>query len=122
MKKVWILERYIAPKEMQEHLANYRAEYASIQDDDKLKDTYWKFLTSYEETVAKNPGGYWLGFEGKSNYKSFCQVAIAELRRVPKGTFRVVEGEIEDDAKYWPGYKIVKVNGGVLRYLWSQVK
>ena len=123
MKKVWVLERFIAPEEMQQHLAQYREEYVSLNDvDDKVKEAFWSFLISYEKTVAENPDGYWLGFEGKSVYKAFCQVAINEIRRVPNGVFRVIEGEIADDAHYWPGYKLVKVNDGVLRYLMTQAK
>ena len=67
--------------------------------------------------MDENPNGHWYGFEGKTNYKQFCDVAKAAIRRNYGATFRVVEGEIEDDAKYWSGYKIVKVNSGVLRYL-----
>ena len=63
------------------------------------------------------PDGRWYGFEGKVIYRQFCDVAKAAIRRNPEGKFRVVEAEIEDDAKTWNGYKMTKVNDGVLRYL-----
>lgn len=63
----------------------------------------------------------WQGFEGKTIYKQFCSVAIDTMRRCPNDIFRVVEGEIEDEANYWIGYTNIKVNDGVLKYLKTQV-
>jgi hypothetical protein len=75
-------------------------------------------ITSYKKRIEENPEGMWIGWEGKSIYRQFCDVAKAALHRADKSwRFRVVEGEIEDDAQYWCDYKFVKENEGVLRYL-----
>ena len=70
--------------------------------------------------IAENPKGMWLGWEGKISYRQFCEVAKSSLRRAPSSyKFRVIEAEIENNAKYWGGYKCVKENDAVLRYLMS---
>ena len=75
-------------------------------------------IDSYKKMIDENPEGMWIGFVGKSIYRQFCDVAKSELRRAYKSwKFRVVEGEIEDYAQSWCGYKFVKENEGVLRYL-----
>ena len=121
MKKVWILEKFASREEMVKRCeenkmmvemakasGNYTADQiASLEE----------FAADYEKVLKNNPNGRWYGFEGKIIYRQFCDVAKAAIRRNPDGKFRVVEGEINDDAKYWAGYKLVKVNEGVYRYL-----
>ena len=121
MKKVWILEKFASREEMVKRCeenkmmvemakasGNYTADQiASLEE----------FAADYEKVLKNNPNGRWYGFEGKIIYRQFCDVAKAAIRRNPDGKFRVVEGEIDDDAKYWAGYKLVKVNEGVYRYL-----
>ena len=120
MKKVWILEKFASHEEMVKHCEENKAmvEMAkkngmSIEEIASLEE----FAANYEKVMNKNPEGRWYGFEGKVIYRQFCDVAKAAIRRNPEGKFRVVEGEIEDDVKCWIGYKMVKVNDGVLRYL-----
>ena len=77
-----------------------------------------KFSALVTKKIKENPNGYWSGTEGKTIYKQFCERAKDAIRRHDKDTkFRVIEGEIKDDAQYWTGYKFVKENEGVLRYL-----
>lgn len=112
MKKVWILEKF----ETHEEMVMYLGEYEKLLKDDsdeKLK----LFLEKYRNQVKENPEGRWVGFDGKTIYRQFCDVARDSIRRNPNVKFRVVEGEIPDDAKFWVGYKFVKENEGVLRYL-----
>lgn len=121
MTKVWVLEKYITVEEMNKHLAMSIELLETTKEKDGSEEAITlceDMIRKQEEKIKKNPNGYWLGWEGKSIYKQFCNVAKAAINRAEKGTqFRVVEGEIKDDAKYWLGYKIVKVNDGVLRYL-----
>lgn len=86
--------------------------------DEKGIESINQTIASYKKRIEENPEGMWIGWEGKSIYRQFCDVAKAALRRADKSwKFRVVEGEIEDNAQYWCGYKFVKENEGVLRYL-----
>ena len=120
MTKVWVLEKYITVEEMNKHLQQS----IELLETSKEKGTEEQvamcedMVRKQEEKIKENPNGYWSGWEGKSIYKQFCNVAKAAINRAEEGTqFRVVEGEVKDDAKYWTGYKFVKVNDGVLRYL-----
>ena len=120
MKKVWILEKYVTVEEMERTLSDLEQGYEANRDKftEEQIATMESTLEAYKKKIKENPNGYWLGFEGKSIYKQFCNVARAALERAEKGArFRVVEGEVKDDAKFWTGYKFVKENEGVFRYL-----
>ena len=120
MKKVWILEKFATVEEMNKSCEFYREAIELMRaegKDEKEIAHFEEFVLSYEKLIAENPDGRWYGFEGKVIYRQFCDVAKAAIRRNPEGKFRVVEAEIEDDAKTWNGYKMTKVNDGVLRYL-----
>jgi len=92
-------------------------EKARISHDEEQINCWERVVTKYREFVESTSEGRWIGFDGKTIYRQFCDVARASIRRNPNAKFRVVEGEIEDNAKSWVGYKIVKENEGVLRYL-----
>lgn len=120
MKKVWILEKFETAEEMAKHYAEFKAMVESAKNGEMTDEQIAQLeqsVTAYKKVVDENPDGRWYGFEGKSIYRQFCDVAKAAIRRNPEGKFRVVEGEIEDNAKYWVGYKMTKVNDGVYRYL-----
>ena len=120
MKKVWILEKFASHEEMVNHCEENKAMVEMAKNNGMSAEeiaSIEEFAANYEKVMNKNPDGRWYGFEGKIKYNDFCYTAKAALRRNPDGKFRVVEAEIDDDAKYWIGYKLVKVNEGVLRYL-----
>ena len=120
MKKVWILEKFQTRAEMDEELKGYEEmlESAKKENDNEEVLMMEKVVAKLKTRMEENPDGYWSGWEGKTIYKQFCEVAKDAIRRAKKDDkFRVVEGEIADNAKYWPGYKFVKENEGVLRYL-----
>ena len=120
MKKVWVLEKFASNEVMVKTLGELEQMLDESKDklDEKGIESMNKTIASYKKMIDENPEGIWIGWEGKSNYRQFCEVAKDSLRRADKSwKFRVVEGEIEDNAKYWRGYKFVKVNEGVLRYL-----
>lgn len=119
MKKVWILEKFETREEMLKYLEDYKnfLEKAKANHDEEEIKCWERVVTKYGEFVESTIEGRWIGFDGKTVYRTFCDVAKASIRRNPNAKFRVVEGEIEDDAKSWVGYKIVKENEGVLRYL-----
>lgn len=121
MKKVWILEKFATAEEQAKHYAEFVEMVENAKADGKMTDEQIAQLeqgiAAYKKVVDENPDGRWYGFEGKVIYRQFCDVAKEAIRRNPEGKFRVVEGEIEDDAKYWTNYKMVKVNDGVYRYL-----
>lgn len=121
MKKVWILERHIGPEEMNESLNGLYEMRNAGMGDDVFVETCDRAIEIHKKRMEENPDGYWLGYEGKSVYRRFCECAH-ETMRVPKlrrSSFRVVEAEIPDAAKTWSDYKIVKVNNGVLKYLYA---
>lgn len=121
MKKVWILEKFATAEEETKHYAEFVEMVENAKNNSEMTDEQIAQLeqavATYKKVVDENPNGRWYGFEGKIIYRQFCDVAKAAIRRNPEGKFRVVEGEIDDDAKYWTGYKMTKVNDGVLRYL-----
>lgn len=116
MKKVWILEKFATREEMVKTYNDMNAMIEVVKTPEEVA-AFEFAVTNYEKVMNENPDGRWYGFEGKVIYNQFCEVAKAAIRRNPEGKFRVVEGEIEDDAKYWNGYIVTKVNDGVLRYL-----
>ncbi len=118
MKKVWILEKFATAEEMVKVHAEYEEWFEDVKVNDPDKAArFEKLIENHKRMIEENPNGRWYGFEGKFIYRQFCDVAKAAIRRNPDGKFRVVEAEIEDDAKYWTNYKMTKVNDGVLRYL-----
>ena len=125
MKKVWILEKFATAEEQAKSYEDLNEMVESVKNNNEMTDEQIAQLEqavdNYKKVMDENPNGHWYGFEGKTNYKQFCDVAKAAIRRNYGATFRVVEGEIEDDAKYWSGYKIIKVNSGVLRYLMATI-
>lgn len=121
MKKVWILEKFASREEMLKHQEENWVMVEMAKSSDKCTaeqiSSLEDFAASYDKVVENSPDGRWYGFEGKIIYRQFCDCAKAAIRRNPDGKFRVVEGEIPDDAKQWIRYKFVKENEGVLRYL-----
>lgn len=120
MKKVWILEKFESNEMMVKTLGELEQMFEENKGnfDAKGIESMNQTIASYKKRIEENPEGMWIGWEGKSIYRQFCDVAKAALRRADKSwKFRVVEGEIEDDAQCWCGYKFVKENEGALRYL-----
>lgn len=120
MKKVWILEKFESNEAMVKTLGELEQMFEENKGnfDEKGIESMNQTIASYKKRIEENPEGMWIGWEGKIIYRQFCDVAKAALRRADKSwKFRVVEGEIEDDAQHWCGYKFVKENEGVLRYL-----
>lgn len=120
MKKVWILEKFESNEKMIKNLGELEQALEENKGnlDEKGIESMNQTIASYKKRIEENPEGMWIGWEGKSIYRQFCDVAKAALRRADKSwKFRVVEGEIEDNAQYWCGYKFVNENEGVLRYL-----
>lgn len=120
MKKVWILEKFESNEAMVKTLGEFEQmlEESKGELDEKGIESMNQIIASHKKMIEENPEGMWIGCEGKSIYRQFCDVAKAELRRADKSLkFRVVEGEIDDNAQYWCGYKFIKENEGVLRYL-----
>ena len=121
MKKVWILEKFANNEEQAKYYELLKETLEFVKANKTANDidiaSLEMTIANYEDFMKDNPNGHWYGFEGKVIYRQFCDVAKAAIRRNPEGKFRVVEGEIEDNAKYWGGYKMTKVNDGVIRYL-----
>lgn len=120
MKKVWILEKFEGHEEMVKSLNIIEEAFKTNGDKldaDGVKSVE-ESIAAYKKRIEENPNGWWIGWEGKTIYRQFCDCARDALRRADKSwKFRVVEGEIEDNAWSWLGYKFVKENEGVLRYL-----
>lgn len=125
MKKVWVLEGFYSNEEMEKDFRGWLEclDKAIASGDEKGRETVEQILTLTRKNINENPEGEWVGYEGKTNYKQFCDCAINALKAMSdKKKFRVVEAEIEDEAQYWNGYKVVKENEGVLRYLMYKKK
>ena len=117
--KVWILEKFVTREAMVQNLADYEGyfEEAKKQDNEQAIKDFDNLIQKYKAKVEANPDGEWIGFEGNSSYRQFCECAKGAIRRNNDAKFRVVEAEIPSSAKMWLGYKFVKVNEGVLNYL-----
>lgn len=116
--KVWILERYYTPEECLETAKKFEeilSEYKGGYDPYGVELIQAKIEESKKR--YRSGEGRWAGFEGKTNYKAFIQVAQEAILRNKGVEFRVVEGEIDPGADTWIGYKTVKVNEGVMKYL-----
>ena len=122
--KVWVLEKFASPTELIKTLidmiemvessrSSCSAEYSQKLDEG---------LDRFEDKIEKNPSGFWSGFEGKTSYKQFCNVAKDAIERNPNTKFRVVEGEIDDKATTWINYRLVSVNDKVLKYLYATLR
>ena len=117
--KVWVLEKFASHTEMIKTLIDMIEIVESSRNSCSAEDSqnFDEGLDRFEDKIEKNPSGFWLGVEGKTSYKQFCNVAKDAIERNPNATFRVVEGEIDDKATTWTNYKLVTVNDKVLRYL-----
>lgn len=120
MKKVWILEGFISREELDkqyEELLDLKADAKTAIEKAAMKE----MTKIYKRSIEKHPEGYWLAYQGKTTYKQFCYDAKQTLRnmRKQKMSWRVVEGSISDEATTWTGYKFVKENSGVMKYLWA---
>lgn len=123
--KVWILEGFIDAAHMQETLKQneqmleWAKETRSPEDVKMAK----QMLDAYKKTIAENPDGYWLGYEGKIDYKTFCRMAQETLRWGKENgmRFRVLKADLRDEkAKSWMNnYENGVENAGVLRYLYA---
>lgn len=116
MKKVWILEQFTSAEEMYKTYEAVKAVRDNSNDANQIAACN-DVLAGQEQLMAQYPDGRWFGWEGKADYKVFCNRAAQALRDFPKATFRVVEAIIDDDATSWMGYQVTKVNNDVLRYL-----
>ena len=122
--KVWVLEKFASPTEMIKTLISMieivesSRSSCSAEDSQKLDED----LDLFENKIEENPSGFWSGFEGKTSYKQFCNVAKDAIERNPDAKFRVVEGEIDDKATTWINYRLVSVNDKVLKYLYATLK
>ena len=121
MKKVWILEKFVSREEMVKDLNGIfeMRDKAVIDRNDEGVKACNQMADAMRDRIEKNPEGLWLGYQGKIIYRQFCECAHETMRNLKGEQFRVVEAEINDDAKYWTGYKIVKENAGVMRYLYA---
>lgn len=121
MKKVWILEKLYLPEETKKTISELEEILKTAPNNPAATEEGIQLIiegiNNLKKLLEDHPEGYWRGFEGKTLYSQFCQVAKAAIRRNPEAIFRVVSAEIQDDAQFWPGYKNPQVNEGVLRYL-----
>lgn len=118
--KVWILEKFQTVEDMNETLVQFKEMYESFKESGTEEQiaTSKELLDFQIKKMEDNPNGYWTATAGKTIYRQFCEFAKEAIRMERKDKkFRVVEGEIKDDAKYWCGYEFVKENEGVLNYL-----
>lgn len=143
MKKVWSLEKATTQEDIdrQHQMVRY------IESHDFLKDEDRKALHDFENSMKV--GDWYPFFVTNNYYKFCGQVkkrlkdedhhAIKLLKEeigktafTPEinakfreahlsvfNSYRVVEGEIEDNATDVYKYKTIKVNGGVYKYLWG---
>ena len=121
MKKVWILEGFIGKDQMKQSEDDVKAmgAYFEKNGDVEEAENCKRVLAAVEKKHSENPDGYWLGYQGKTNYKAFCYESKQTMRELKGRKFRVLKAEIEDDANTWTHYVNGVENEGVLRYLYA---
>ena len=119
--KCWILEGFVTREQMERTLADNKALLAKAESENNANhiECAKVLVASAEKRIAESPEGYWLGYQGKSNYKTFCYYAQQTMRHLRDMKFRVVTAEIPDDAETWWGYENPVENDGVRRYLYA---
>lgn len=122
MKYVWVLEKYQTADKLREMIKDFDDGSFNKEFSEEVRKTFGEASLKLHEALAKNPDGRWVGWQGKTNYKQFCEVAKASLNSSPKDKYRVVKAELDDDAEYWVGYKNGVINEGVMKYLWATRK
>ena len=120
MKKVWVLEKFISPEETLESIRENEELFEAQAGNPACQEIVSQMIAKLRKIHEENPDGYWLGYEGKTNYSQFCWTAKDFMRRHKNDGYklRVVKAEIADDAKYWLGYKNPEENQGVMKYLY----
>lgn len=119
MKKVWVLEKFRTHDDLVANIEHgLEIADAVVLDKPDEAEHAQEFIAKLKQIADKHPDGMWVGWQGKTNYKQFCECAKESLRLAKPGDkFRVVEGQIKDSATTWVGYTVVKQNDGVLQYL-----
>lgn len=124
-KKIWILEGFIDADRMQENLQQNRELLETLKeknDADGIKMAQ-VLVETWERRIKETPEGFWCGYQGKSDYRTFCRMAQETLRNpyMKDMKYRVLKADLRDaGAKYWPGnYENGIENPGVLRYLYA---
>ena len=98
-KNIWILEVYITPEHMQKGLAFARnvTDWARDFGNPAQVEAAETLQRLAEERIRQNPEGYWKGYFGKVNYRTFCDRAREILRdpvvKEDNMKFRVLEAE-----------------------------
>ena len=122
MKSVWILEGFTTREQIDMDLKNFKkiVENAVTEEEKRISADWFQ---TYQKIADENPEGYWTGYQGKTNYRQFCECAKETLRNMKERgmKWRVIKGQIPDNAQYWNGYKNnpVEVKDAVMRYLWA---
>ena len=86
MKKVWILEKFESNEAMVKALGELEKAFEEIKCnlDEKGIESMSKTIASHKKMIDENPEGMWIGCEGKSIYRQFCEVAKDSIRRADK--------------------------------------
>lgn len=121
MKTIWILEGWITPEEMNRSLKEIEAMRDMLRERGEDSAVAEEWVERRKRSIAKHPEGYWLGYQGKLNYRDFCYEARMTMQNMDcKMKWRVLKAQIPEDAKTWPNQYVNGVeNAGVLRYLYA---
>lgn len=107
--KVFILEEFLSKEELEKRLEDSKAildACATLTDlNCDIVLTLNENVTYNRKMVTENPNGVWRGFAGKYDGQAFLEIALEHIKRSKTGTYRVVVGEIENNAWTWLGYK-----------------
>ena len=113
MKKVYVLEVFRPISFYEEMLSEVEAGFDALTPDLKIKfkdffeDLFGKIFGKL--AAAKHHGrGLWEGVIGRTSLETLQKDGYNSWLQNPKDAYRVVEGEIEDDATIWVGYQRTK--------------
>lgn len=120
--KIWVLEGFITRERLEEAIEEAKAMRNAIAEDSEHIEAADMLLSIAKRNLDEHPDGYWLGYQGKLNYKVFCWEAKQTMRNLKDRhmKWRVLKAELPDDAKTWvKRYTNGVENDGVLRYLYA---
>lgn len=127
MTKVWILERFINPEQMQRDLEStietLEIEKAKEEREEAFIAALERIIIKHKKRIKETPEGYWMGWEGKISYNSFKRIAIEAISRDKRqknnNKFRAVVALTKKGEKTWINYVNPTVNEAVTKYIYT---
>lgn len=116
MKRVYVLEKWLTRKAVEERVKGYTEIIDKIEklpaDDPRIEAQAGAVATvqscidaDKEKLKDKSYEGEWVGYEGKVIRRQFIERSREHIRHDKGAKWRVLKAEIEDGVDFWSAYK-----------------